>query len=357
MSQKNVDLPRIGITIGDYNGIGPEVVLKAFSDNRLFDLCTPLVYASPKIISTYKHLLDLDKVIQHQVLKSKDLNILNHKGLNIVNCLADDFEIKPGAQDTNAGKCALTLLDEALGDIETGYIEALVTAPLNKNLIKTDSKFTGHTEYITAKSGASESMMFLCSDTVRVGLVTNHLPLKEVAENISIDNIMDKLRIMKLSLEKDFGINGPKIAVFGLNPHAGDGGLLGREELEIIKPAVQKAQDEKILAFGPYPADGFMGSGAFRKFDAILAMYHDQGLVAFKSLTFASGVNFTAGLPIIRTSPDHGTAYDIAGKNQADAGSLRQAIFSAIDICRNRKAYEESHADPLKLSKQKREYK
>lgn len=353
MSQKHKDLPRIGITVGDFNGVGPEVVLKAFSDNRLFDFCIPLVYASPKIISSWKHILKMDKV-QHQVLKSKDLNILNPKALNIVNCLDDSFEVQPGEESEVAGKSALTLVDEALGDLKSGYIEALVTGPLNKNLIKVEG-FTGHTEYITKKFEVEESMMFLVSETLRMGLVTNHLPLKEVAENISIDKILRKLRIMNRSLEEDFAINRPRIAVLGLNPHSGDGGLLGKEEIEIIKPAISKAQDEQILAFGPYPADGFMGSGAFKHFDGVLAMYHDQGLVAFKTLNFVNGVNYTAGLPIIRTSPDHGTAYDLAGKGEADESSLRESVFLSLDIHRNRAVYQEYNANPLKTTEKEGE--
>lgn len=353
MSYKHNDLPRIGITIGDHNGIGPEVVLKALNDNRIFTMCTPLVYASPKIVNTYKHLLGLEK-LQHQILKSKEIDQLSHKALNIVNCLDDEFEVEPGKEDPKAGERALLLLDEALGDLESGYINAVVTAPLNKNLIKTEPEFTGHTEYITRKFDAKESMMFLISDKLRVGLVTNHLPLKEVAANITIDKMLDKLRIMNKCMREDMGFDRPRIAVFGLNPHAGDSGLLGREEIEIIRPAIQKAFDEQIMAFGPYPADGFMGSANYQQFDAILAMYHDQGLVAFKALTFSNGVNYTAGLPVIRTSPDHGTAYDIAGKNEADAGSLRAAIFSAIDIHKARTSFQEYNANPLKRKKQLR---
>lgn len=350
MSTKRKELPRIGITIGDFNGIGPEVTLKALKDSRILELCTPLVYASPKIINTYKNLLHLDKV-KHHILKSKDLDAINNKVVNIVNCLDDQFEITPGEATEIAGKSALTLLDEALDDLQSGYINALVTAPLNKSLIKTDPEFTGHTEYITAKFEAEESMMFLVSEKLKMGLATNHLPIKEVADALKTDTILKKLKIMNQSLMEDFGLNAPRIAVFGLNPHAGDNGLLGREELEIIKPAIQKAQEKGILVFGPFPADGFMGSGSYKNFDGILAMYHDQGLVAFKSLTFSGGVNHTAGLPIVRTSPDHGTAYDIAGKGEANAGSMREAIFTAIDIFRNRQDYAEYHADPLKKSK------
>lgn len=350
---KHKDLPVVGITIGDYNGIGPEVVLKAFSDNRLFDQCIAVVYASPKIIHHYKHLLHFDK-LQHQVLKSKDPLLLSNKALNIVNCLDDEFEVQPGADTPAAGKAAITLLDEALGDLKSGYIDILVTAPLNKHNIKVEGiEFTGHTEYITRYFDVKESMMFLVDDTLRVGLVTNHVPIKDVVSKLNTKLIVEKLEIMHHALERDFSIERPKIAVLGLNPHAGDNGLIGKEEKEIIIPAINKAQEAKILAFGPYPADGFFGSGAFKKFDAVLAMYHDQGLVAFKAMGFGSGVNYTAGLPIIRTSPDHGTAYDIAGKGQADENSLREAIFTGVDALRSRQAYDESHANPL-VAKEKR---
>ncbi len=352
---KTKELPVVGISIGDYNGIGPEVVLKAFSDNRLFDQCVAVVYASPKIIHHYKHLLQLDK-LQHQVLKSKDPKLLSNKGLNIVNCLDDEFEIQPGEDTPAAGKAAITLLDEAMADLKSGYIDVLVTAPLNKHNIKVEGiSFTGHTEYITRYFDVKESMMFLVTDTLRVGLVTNHIPIKEVVEKLNAKLILQKLEIMHHCLERDFAIERPKIAVLGLNPHAGDNGLIGKEEKEIIIPAINKAQEAKIMAFGPYPADGFFGSGAFKKFDAVLAMYHDQGLVAFKSMGFGNGVNYTAGLPVIRTSPDHGTAYDIAGKGLADENSLREAIFTGIDALRARRVFDESHANPLEAKEKRSE--
>jgi 4-hydroxythreonine-4-phosphate dehydrogenase len=352
---KTKELPVVGISIGDYNGIGPEVVLKAFSDNRLFDQCVAVVYASPKIIHHYKHLLQLDK-LQHQVLKSKDPKLLSNKGLNIVNCLDDEFEIQPGEDTPAAGKAAITLLDEAMADLKSGYIDVLVTAPLNKHNIKIEGvEFTGHTEYITRYFNVQESMMFLVDDTLRVGLVTNHIPIKDVVEKLNAKLILQKLEIMHHCLERDFAIERPKIAVLGLNPHAGDNGLIGKEEKEIIIPAIHKAQEAKIMAFGPYPADGFFGSGAFKKFDAVLAMYHDQGLVAFKSMGFGNGVNYTAGLPVIRTSPDHGTAYDIAGKGLADENSLREAIFTGIDALRARRVFDESHAKPLEAKEKRSE--
>lgn len=355
MTNTHQDKPRIGITIGDFNGIGPEVLLKAYSDNRLFEFGVPVVYASPKIISFYKHLLKLDK-LQHQVLKNKDLQHLGTKVLNIVNCLDDNFEIEPGKETEIAGQSALALIDEALEDLKNGYIDVLVTGPINKNTIKVEGKvFTGHTEYITEHFSGSESIMFLVSDVLRMGLVTNHLPIKDVAASITTGKILHKLKLMHQSLVQDFQISQPRIAVFSLNPHAGDNGLLGKEEKEAIIPAIQKAQEQKILAFGPYAADGFMGAGHFNKFDAVLAMYHDQGLVAFKSVVFGSGVNFTAGLPVIRTSPDHGTAYDVAGKDLADESSMREAIFTAADIYHHRKDYQLYAANPLVIKEKKSE--
>ncbi|MDX2002279.1 MAG: 4-hydroxythreonine-4-phosphate dehydrogenase PdxA [Chitinophagales bacterium] len=349
------DKPRIGITIGDFNGIGPEILLKAYNDNRMFEFGVPVVYASPKIINHYKHLLKLDK-LQHQILKNKDIKNLQPKILNIVNCLDDSFDIKPGEASDISGQAALTLIDEALDDLKAGYIDLLVTCPVNKNtIVPKEGTFSGHTEYIAAQYEAAEPLMFLVSDGFRMGLVTTHIPIKDVAATISTKKILDKLRLMNHSLIQDFGCHQPRIAVFGLNPHAGDNGLIGKEEKEIIYPAIVKAQEEKILAYGPYPADGFMGAGHFKKFDAVLAMYHDQGLVAFKSVVFSEGVNYTAGLPIIRTSPDHGTAFDIAGKDLADENSLREAIFLAADIFNHRREYELYASNPLVIKEKKSE--
>ena len=347
--------PRIGITVGDYNGIGAEVILKTYADSRVFEFGTPIIYASPKIINFYKHQLKLDK-LQHQVLKNKDLKNLSAKALNIVNCLDDNFEVEPGKETELAGQSALALIDEAIEDLKSGYIDVLVTGPINKNTIKIpDGVFTGHTEYITRKFDGKDSLMLLVSDTLRMGLVTNHLPVKDIAANVTVGKILDKLKMMHHALVQDFAISSPRIAVLSLNPHAGDNGLIGKEEKEIIAPAVQKAQDAKILAYGPYPADGFMGAGHYKKFDAVLAMYHDQGLVAFKSVAFGGGVNFTAGISIIRTSPDHGTAYDLAGKDQADESSMREAIFAAVDIHHNRKEYAIYTANPLVVKERKSE--
>lgn len=349
MSQTEKNKPKIGITIGDYNGVGVEVILKAFSDNRLFDYCTPVVYGSTKIIAYHKKALKIDTV-NHQQLKPASSP--SPKVLNVVNCIDENVIINLGTASQQAGEAALVALDTALKDLKEGTIDALVTAPLDKSLIKPKTgTFTGHTEYIANYFGVAETVMVLTCDFIKVGLVTNHIPVKDVAAALTGKKILTKIEILNESLFKDFGIAKPKIAVLGLNPHAGDNGLLGTEEKEIILPAIKKAQENGILAYGPYAADGLMGSGQYDKFDVVLAMYHDQGLVAFKSLCFGNGVNFTAGLPVVRTSPDHGTAFDIAGKNLALPDSFREAVFTAIDVARNRKVYNEITANPLKKQK------
>ncbi len=346
MSQTEKNKPKIGITIGDYNGVGVEVILKAFSDNRLFDYCTPVVYGSAKIIAYHKKALNIDTV-NHQQLKAGVPPAA--KLLNVVNCIDENAIINLGTASPQAGEAALVALDTALKDLKEGAIDALVTAPLDKSLVKPKTgTFTGHTEYIANYFGVAETVMLLTCDFIRVGLVTNHIPVKDVAAALTTKKILTKIEILNESLFKDFGISKPKIAVLGLNPHAGDNGLLGSEEKEIILPAIKKAQENRILAYGPYAADGLIGSGQFEKFDVVLAMYHDQGLVAFKSLCFGSGVNFTAGLPVVRTSPDHGTAFDIAGKDLALSDSFREAIFTAIDVSKNRKNHAEITANPLK---------
>jgi 4-hydroxythreonine-4-phosphate dehydrogenase len=305
----------------------------------------PIIYGSTKIISYYKKSLDLESV-HHQQLK--DGQQLSFKALNVINCLDENIIINAGQPSAQSGEAALTSLNAALNDLKDGNIDAIVTAPLDKSNIKPASgTFTGHTEYIANYFGINETVMLLVCDKIKVGLVTNHIPVKDVAGNLTSKKIITKLEIINQSLHKDFGKMKPKIAVLGLNPHAGDKGLLGTEEKEIIIPAIQKAQEQGILAYGPYPADGLIGSGEYSKFDAVLAMYHDQGLVAFKSLCFGSGVNFTAGLPVIRTSPDHGTAFDIAGKNIALPDSFREAIFTAHEIFRNRKNYADDISNPL----------
>ncbi|MFN7312029.1 MAG: 4-hydroxythreonine-4-phosphate dehydrogenase PdxA [Bacteroidota bacterium] len=328
-------LPIIGITIGDLNGIGPEVVIKTLLDNRIADYATPVVYASPKVISYWKKAINHPEFNLHII---KSLDQIHHKKSNVLVCWDDEVEIKPGEVTETAGKYALKSLEMAAKDIKAGKIHALVTAPLNKHNINSESvPFKGHTEYLAKIDDQnSDYIMMLVSDAMKVGLVTGHVPLKEVAQKISVELILKKLRVMQKSLQTDYSITKPKIAVLGLNPHAGDNGLLGAEDKDIIAVACKQAQEEGLIAYGPYPADGFFGNKSYKKFDAVLAMYHDQGLIPFKFLGFEDGVNFTAGLSFIRTSPDHGTAYDIAGKNKADESSFRNALYTAIDLVRRR---------------------
>jgi len=336
-SKKNK--PVIGISIGDINGISAEVTMKALMDSRLAKLITPVIYAHGKALTFYKKNLNLDDFNFMQV---KSIDDVHHKKVNVINVVDECPEIIPGVETREAGKMALAALDQAIADLKSQKINALVTAPLNKNNINSEElKFVGHTEYLTAAFGSKKSMMFLVSEDMRVGLVSGHVPLREVANNVTQDRIREKLSIMLKSLETDFGISKPKIAVLGLNPHAGEDGLLGSEEAEIISPVIREFKDKGEMVFGPYPSDGFFGMMHQKKFDGILAMYHDQGLIPFKAVSFETGVNFTAGLPFIRTSPDHGTAYNIAGKNLAEPGSMRAAIFQAYDIIRKTGTWEE----------------
>jgi 4-hydroxythreonine-4-phosphate dehydrogenase len=328
--------PRIGITLGDVNGIGPEVIIKALSDHRIFNIATPVVYGSAKVISYYKKTLGIEEFNYTQV-RSKGQ--FAPKSINIVNCWEDGLEINPGKPSRESGKAAFTALNQACEELKEGMIDALVTGPIDKNTIHSDEfPFKGHTEFLTKFFGATESLMFMVSDTLRVGLVTEHLPVKEISAHITQERIESKLKLMEISLRKDFCVNKPRIAILGLNPHAGDGGLIGTEEEQILKPLISDQKNKGKLIFGPFAADGFFATGNHTKYDAILAMYHDQGLIPFKSIAFEDGVNFTAGLSVVRTSPDHGTGYGIAGKNQADESSLRAAIYSAADIFRNRTA-------------------
>jgi len=345
--------PKIGITIGDINGIGPEIIIKLLSNDKIYQYCTPIIYGSTRVLSYYKKLLKNDKFRYSSL---KDWNQLQQKQANVVSVIDEVPNIEVGKETDKAGEYALNAIDTAIKDWKNGKIDALVTAPINKNSVAkyAKEKFTGHTEYISKQTDNSDSLMLLYAGNLRMGLVTNHLPVSEVAENISVESICKKLEQLNKSLKEDFFINKPKIAVLSLNPHAGDNGLLGNEELDILIPAINQSYRNGILAFGPYPADGLFGSGNFKKFDAILAIYHDQGLAPFKALTFDEGVNFTAGINIIRTSPDHGTAYDIAGKGIASENSIRQALYGAIDIFRNRKEYQELTADILVKKKKKK---
>ncbi|MCS4434495.1 4-hydroxythreonine-4-phosphate dehydrogenase PdxA [Aquiflexum gelatinilyticum] len=331
--------PVIGISIGDINGVGAEVTIKALLDNRLIKLVTPVIYAHGKALTFYRKHLGIE---DFNFMQIKSIDEVHHKKINVINVLEESPEVLPGMETNEAGKLALAALDHAIKDLKDNKIEALVTAPLNKNNINSpEKKFVGHTEYLTEAFGSKDSLMFLVAEGIRVGLVTGHIPLKDVSKNVTPEKIKSKLNIMMKSLKDDFGIAKPKIAVLGLNPHAGEEGLLGDEEENIIKPLIKEYKDKGHLVFGPYSADGFFGMMHQKKFDGILAMYHDQGLIPFKSQAFETGVNFTAGLPVIRTSPDHGTAYNIAGKNVADEGSMRAAILQAYDIIRHNGNWEE----------------
>jgi len=346
----------VGITQGDSNGIGYEVILKAFADPGMLELCTPIIYGSPKIATYHRKALNLD--VNFNTINAA--NEARDNRLNLLNCLDDDKEVKIelGQPSEEAGQAALAALDRAMTDYRKGLYDVLVTAPINKATIQSaEFRFPGHTEYIENCVGdGQKALMILMNDSLRVALVTTHLPIKQVAQAITREAIVEKATIFHQALRRDFSISCPRIAVLSLNPHAGDDGLLGSEEKEIIQPAIEELASKSIQAFGPYPADGFFGSGSYDRFDGVLAMYHDQGLAPFKTIALESGVNYTAGLPIVRTSPDHGTAYDIAGKGVADEQSMRQAIYSAIDIYRHRRFYDEALQDPLpKLFHEKRE--
>ena len=330
----------VGITQGDGNGIGYEVIIKALADERMLELCTPVIYGSSKIFGFYKKQIhNIEQINTNVITSAKDVH---QKRVNIVNCLPENVFVEPGQSTPESAKAAMASLQRAVEDIKEGYIDVLVTGPFNKRAMSAEGfGYTGHTEYLEKEFGVDEVAMIMVCDNLKVGVVTGHIALKDVAANITKENILKKLRLMDSSLKRDFGIDSPKIAVLGLNPHCGDGGLLGDEESKIILPAVQEAMEEGILAFGPYSPDGFFGLGNYRKYDAVLAMYHDQGLTPFKALAFEEGVNYTAGLPIVRTSPDHGTAYEMAGRDLADPRSMMSAIYTAIDIYRRREEYDD----------------
>lgn len=347
-------LIRVAITHGDTNGIGYEVILKTFADPEMFELCIPIVYGSPKVASYHKKMLGLQTNFSI-IDKAEEAK---PGRLNIIATFPEEVKIEMGVSSKEAGEAALKALDRAMTDYRSDLYDVLVTAPINKNNIQSNMfKFHGHTEYIEHCLGeGKQALMILMNGPLRVALVTTHLPIKEVAQAITKEGIVAKAKILHESLRRDFRVSCPRIAVLALNPHAGDEGLIGTEENDIIIPAINELEEAGIQAFGPYPADGFFGSGAYTNFDAVLAMYHDQGLAPFKALAVEEGVNFTAGLPVVRTSPDHGTAYDIAGLCQADPTSFRHAIFSAIDIYRNRANYDELFENPLpKLFHEKRD--
>jgi len=337
--------PVIGISIGDLNGIGTELAIKTFSDNRLLEICTPILFASNKLINFYRKSIP-DSTFNYQHIK--DLSRPFHKQVNLFNCWEEEVAISPGQLTDAGGAYAVKSLIAASEALKDKKIEGLVTAPIHKKNIQSDIfSFTGHTPYLKHLFGLKDVLMLMSSENFRVGLVTEHVPVSEIVKFITREAILSKLNILKDSLVRDFGIDKPRIAVLGLNPHAGDEGLIGREEEDIIKPALKDAK-HNMLVFGPYSADAFFARNQQQKFDAVLAMYHDQGLIPFKSLAFGEGFNFTAGLPAIRTSPDHGTAFDIAGKNKADNGSFLSAIYGCLDIVEKRREFNENHKNPLK---------
>lgn len=344
---------KIGISIGDVNGIGLEVIIKTLMDNHIYDYCTPIVYGHTKVASFHRKAINGGE-LNFQVIDHASQ--AQHKKANMINCWEEDVKIDIGVSNETGGKYALLSLQRATADLISGDIDALVTAPINKDNIQNDEfKFPGHTEYLQEQAGAAESLMFLVSDTLRVGVVTGHIALSKVAESVTVEKILAKLKLMDASLQQDFWVRKPRIAVLGLNPHAGDNGLIGTEEQAIIIPAIEEARANDILAFGPYSADGFFANGTYMQFDAVLAMYHDQGLIPFKQIAFESGVNFTAGLNFVRTSPDHGTAYDIAGKDKASEISFREALFAATHIVRNRRETAELNENPLIIAKLSRD--
>ena len=343
-----MDTPvRVGITHGDINGIGYEIILKAVGEEGMTDLFTPVIFGWSSLAEKAKGFLENPNC---------KFNIINDASqakngiINIVELNGQMPELRPGEIRQDSGKSAVDSLEMAVNALKTGEIDVLVTAPISKEAVQSDSfKFPGHTEYLTERIGeGDEAMMILCNDTLRVALLTIHVPVTKIAENITEENIIKAAEKFATTLKKDFGIVRPSIAVLSLNPHAGDGGLLGSEEEEIIKPAIEKLLHNGLLVFGPFPADGFFGHGNYKKFDGILAMYHDQGLAPFKTIASSGGVNYSANLPYVRTSPDHGTAFDIAWKGEADASSMRDAIYMAIDIYRRRKSFEEASFNPLK---------
>ena len=346
MNEENKRL-KVGITIGDTNGIGIEVALKAVSVPEMMDMCTPLIYGSSKIISYHRNACNLPGF---QINHTKSADKIKDNMPNLVECIDQDIKIELGHPTKQAGQAAFIALEAAVRDLKAGLIDVLVTAPINKDNIQSEQfQFPGHTEYLESAIGdGNKALMILCNANLRIALATIHLPLSKVPSALNADGIRNKLQLLNDSLKRDFNIDGPRIAVLSLNPHGGENGILGTEEKDIIIPAMQQAQDEDgILCFGPFAADGFFGARQYRRFDGVLAMYHDQGLAPFKTIAMDEGVNFTAGLPYVRTSPDHGTGYDIAGQGIANETSMRHAIYTAIDVYRNRIRYDEARQNPL----------
>jgi 4-hydroxythreonine-4-phosphate dehydrogenase len=344
---------KVGITQGDINGIGYEIIIKTLSNPRILEICTPIVYGSSKVASYHRKTLDVPE-FNLNLVRSAEFAV--HKRANIINVFDKEVKIDLGTSTEIAGQLSLLALESAVNDLKHNSIDVLVTAPINKKNIQSPTfQFPGHTEYLASKFESKDHLMLMVSNNIRIGVITGHVPLKDVSSHITENLIISKIKTLNESLVKDFGIHRPRIAILGLNPHAGDNGVLGNEEQNIIIPAINKAKQDGIFVFGPFPADGFFGSSSFTHFDGILAMYHDQGLIPFKLLASGTGVNFTAGLSIIRTSPAHGTAYDLAGKNESSAESFREALYLAVDIFRNRKMHKKLIANPLKVTVQEEE--
>ena len=343
----------VGISQGDINGIGLEVIIKTFLDPRMFELCTPVIFSSQKTANFHRKALGVEDFSFNPI---KEISAANSKRANIINVYNDEAKVELGQSTADGGKYAYQSLDAAAYALAQGKVDVLVTAPINKENIQSEEfKFPGHTEYLEEKIGDGNSLMLLLTDELKVAVVTGHIPVTQVAAQLSTEKILKKIITLHKTLVQDFAIRKPKIAVLGLNPHAGDNGVIGDEEKNIIIPAIQQANEKDILAYGPYPGDGFFGNGTYKQFDAVLAMYHDQGLIPFKTLAFNNGVNFTAGLPKVRTSPDHGTAFDLAGKNQASETSFRKAIYKAIDIYKTRKSHQHASSNPLAIKPNKKE--
>ncbi len=346
---------KIGISVGDINGVGLEVILKTFADERLLNYCTPIIYGSAKVVAYHKNIVNLNKFSFHNIQAAE---YAKRDRVNVITCWEETVNIALGKMTKESGEYAYKSLQAVMHDLKENKIDALVTAPINKKAMQgAGFDFPGHTEYIASQFTDGRNLMLMVNDDLRVGLVTNHVPLRDVAGAITREVVSKKIQIFNETLKIDFGKERPTIAVLGLNPHAGDDGVLGQEEEKIIRPAIIEAKKKGIMVFGCYPADGFFGSGNYTKFDGILAMYHDQGLVPFKALSFGDGVNYTAGLPVVRTSPDHGTAYDIAGQNAANPASFRKALFLAMDIAKNRRNFTEMRANPLKKTERPDEAK
>ena len=346
MSSMNENKPVIGVSVGDINGIGIELIIKVFSDSRILDICTPVIFGNNKVINFYRKSLP---EINMNFTSIKETGRVNHKQLNLFNCWEEEVSIMPGIMNEVGGKYAVKSLIAAAQALKEGKIDGLVTAPIHKkNIQSPEFNFTGHTPYLKNLFGVADVAMFMIAENMRVALLTEHVPVKDIAPHITRENIISKLQLINNSLKRDFGITKPRIALLALNPHAGDEGLIGKEEEEIIKPAVKEAKQRDVFCFGPYSADAFFARGQHEKFDGVLAMYHDQGLIPFKSMAIGEGVNFTAGINGIRTSPDHGVAFDVAGKGIADEASFREAVYKCIDIINSRKEYDEQYSNPLK---------